>query len=262
MNNDSSGQNILQYLNETSLDYRFHFFDSVTSTNDVAKELILRDNSENSIILAGDQSAGRGRKGRSFHSPPGGIYISFVFAQKHIRNPLPFQLFAPSVAVCLTIERLLGNCPTIKWSNDILLQDKKICGILTETQHVGDDRKIIIGIGINYSTSLDSLPADIREKTGTLREYTKKIPRDKFTANLINTLDELTSHSEENVFLTEYKSRADLIGNYITVTGNREELTAKAVDVCADGSLLIENESGERRNIYAGDVSVRKDIKK
>lgn len=261
MNNQQSKLSIHDWLKDTNLPYKFYFFDSVASTNDTAKEIISKNGAADSIITADTQSAGRGRNGRAFHSPRGGIYMSFIFSHESISFSPVFQLFSPCVAVCVAMEELLNIKPRIKWPNDILLNGKKVCGILTETRLSHGGSASIIGIGINYAVNPDSLPEDIIKTSGTLLEYTENIPIGRFSAYLINKMDELNSRWSKERYLSEYKSRTDLLGGYINVISSKGSFKAKAIDVCDDGSLIIERENEGVEKIYAGEVSIRKNRK-
>jgi len=260
---------ILNSLGKTHFQYNISVFDCVHSTNDIAKELISSGTAEELIIISQKQSGGRGRNNKTFSSPEGGVYISFVYNGNKLDDKQSFSMFAPCIAVCKAIENYLGVYPQIKWPNDIMLDitipgltgaSKKICGILTETQGGSTfSEHIIVGIGINYSTNLDELPIDIRQTAGTLRDYTfnnsnKTIS--KFISKLIDELDSLCIRPHEWL-LHEYKMRTNILDKDITVFTDGQKAYAKAIDICEDGALLIRKTNGEITKIYAGDVSIR-----
>lgn len=211
MNNNNKNiisiDEIEYYLNKTHICYRLYIYDCVLSTNDIAKAMIQSGNAFGSIIIANKQSAGRGKNERSFFSPDGGIYISFIFSEKQIPYSQNFLLFAPSVAVCITIEKLLGIQSYIKWPNDIFVDNKKVCGILTETRINAGNCNIIIGIGVNYLTQIETFPSNIKEIAGSLKAYTKNITKNAFLAMLIMTIDDIILSFKEDQCFLEYKKR-------------------------------------------------------
>ena len=111
----------------------------------------------------------------------------------------------------LTLERLFDLNPQIKWPNDVILDDKKICGILTETQKNKNGDTIIIGIGINYSTDLVLFPDDVKETAGSLRSYTKNISKNKYIVELIKTLNDLRTSFTKSQYFSEYKKKNEFI---------------------------------------------------
>jgi len=205
MKDTLSKKQILSHMVKTDINYQLHIYDSISSTNELAKKMIyMGDAVAGSIIIANMQTAGRGRIGRSFFSPIGGIYISFIFSGNQILHEEQFFLFAPCVAVCLTLEKLFDINPKIKWPNDIIMDNKKVCGILTETQMSKNGDNIIIGIGVNYSTNLKSFPNDIEAIVGSLKSHVKTLSKNKFVTELINMLNEVRTTSE-------YKKRMRLL---------------------------------------------------
>ena len=250
-------EQIRRCLGKTHINYKFHIYDSLPSTNNLAKEMIQSGNCGGTVIIAGRQTAGRGRKDRTFSSPKGGLYISIVFSGEQLIHKEQFVLFAPGAAVCLSLEKLLGVRPQIKWPNDILLEEKKICGILTEILKCADNEHIIIGIGVNFSTSQDLFPQDIRSTAGSLEKYIGRLTMNEFIAGLIKTLDSVNAGFNKERYIIEYKERMNMLGNDILVIENEKRINAKAIDLCDDGGLVIlKNERFEK--IYAGDVSIRK----
>jgi len=250
-----SENQIQKHLCETHMNYHFNMYECVPSTNDLAKERLHAENVDDiSVIIANAQSAGRGRNGKCFISPKDGIYLSFVFTDDMYRQP--FVSFAPCIAVCETMEKLFNIKPQIKWPNDILLNGKKVCGILTETQMSGDKRKIIIGIGINYLTNVALLPQDVERTAGSLSKYSQNVSRNEFIAELTQKLDQMYIAYTEEQYLFEYKKRTTMLGSNILVTTNKNRFHTKALDICSDGSLLIQKNDGMIDNIYVGDVSI------
>ena len=156
-----SAEGIGPYLTNGSQDM-IHVFKTVDSTNLVAKKMALEQAPHGTVVLAEEQTAGRGRMGRSFHSPAGsGIYMSFILRPNLTSNDAVLITTAASVAVARAIEEVTHIHTGIKWVNDVYMNGKKICGILTEALtdfESGGIESIILGIGINFSTAVSSFP--------------------------------------------------------------------------------------------------------
>ena len=202
------------------------------------------------VIIAAGQTAGRGRRGKSFISPQGGIYFSFC------ANNIEYGLSTVmcGVAVALALEKA-GLKPQIKWVNDIFLDGKKVCGILA--QAVGDGKRAVIGVGINVSE--ESIPDKLKEIATALDAHTKNdIQREKLIADIIKTYEMLSNVNliEGSVkIIREYESRMMLIGREITLSETGEHLTATGI--APDGALMAKRKNGEAVILSSGEVSVR-----
>ena len=202
------------------------------------------------VIIADGQTAGRGRRGKSFISPQGGIYFSFC------ANNIEYGLSTVmcGVAVAVTLEKA-GLKPQIKWVNDIFLDGKKVCGILA--QAVGDGKRAVIGVGINVSE--ESIPDKLKEIATALDAHTKNdIQREKLIADIIKTYEMLSNVNliEGSVkIIREYESRMMLIGREITLSETGEHLTATGI--APDGALMAKRKNGEAVILSSGEVSVR-----
>ena len=207
------------------------------------------------LVVAEQQSAGRGRQGKSFYSPSGtGVYFSLVL------NPLlPLQnavtaTTAASVAVCRAIEKTTNKKPKIKWVNDVYLDGKKICGILTEAItnfEEGIVSNVIIGIGINIST--DDFPDDV-ENAGNLDE---RINRSLLIAEVCNELVKI-ANGDIKSFIDYYRSHSLVIGEKIIFIQNGEATPATAIAIDKTGGLEVELENGEHKVLRSGEISIRK----
>jgi len=239
---------------------RIFVYDILESTNITAKEATL-DNAEfGTVIIADSQTAGKGRYGKSFFSPPNhGLYMSAVLNSAL----LPFDtqslitVFA-AVSVCQAIETISGKSPQIKWVNDIFLNKKKICGILTEsvtTPQNTASRQIIIGIGINFSTPATGFPAELQQIAGSLFETENTtVTRNCLAAGIINNLFTLGNRYSKNEILTEYKQRVFILGKEILITGNDKPYRATAVDIDDNGYLIVRKSDGELLTLFSGEI--------
>ena len=242
---------------------RLHVFESVTSTNDLAKDLTPEDSAE--IVIADSQTRGRGRLGRSFSSPSGtGLYMSVCIKPDFDLNKSLFVTMAAAVAVCRAIEKTAGKRPRIKWVNDLFLEGRKICGILTEAQtsfESGQIDKLIIGIGVNCFPG--SFPEDVSEIAGPISDDPMAFSRSALATEIINELMTLLQSFTDRKFLTEYRRTCFILGKNIRICniGDGRGILARAIDIDRDGGLVVEYMEGphmrEIMTITSGEVSVR-----
>ena len=260
-----SVQGMLPFLSNKEIAQNITLYPSLESTNTTAKELAIAGAGHGTIIIADSQSAGRGRYNRSFYSPDGqGIYISFVLRpSKHnlANNPTLITSYA-AVSVCQAIEATTGKKPKIKWVNDIFLDGKKICGILTEAItdfETGNMQWIVLGIGINYITPASGFPKEIEHIAGAVFSNNKPtITRNCLAAELINRiLDFEEAWNRDNIF-GQYKERLFILGERITVTESSGAFfDAIAIDIDNTGRLIVKKNNGELTSLSAGEVSLK-----
>ena len=201
-----SSEGIHAYLAEDLKQFPIYVYQQIGSTNTEAKQQALNGAPHGTIILAEEQTQGRGRLGRKFYSPKGtGIYMSIILRpQLHLNQAIQVTTTV-AVAVCRVIEKLTNQNPHIKWVNDIYLGKQKICGILTEAVtdfESGQVEFIILGIGLNVNTV--DFPADLHEIAGSLNP--KDVTRNQLCAHLLNELFSLFSKLNDPQVLEEYKS--------------------------------------------------------
>jgi BirA family biotin operon repressor/biotin-[acetyl-CoA-carboxylase] ligase len=232
-----------------------YIYDKVDSTNLLAKKLAAAGTESGSIIVAREQSKGRGRRGRSFYSPPDtGLYMSMILNVNEEIASAQFATVYVAVAVCRVINRLSGKEAKIKWVNDILLEGKKICGILTESIsdfESGIVGTIILGIGINLRTK--SFPKEI-ETAGSLE--IDSIPRNRFVAEIANEILLLKEDSRKTV-IEEYKRRSIMIGREIEYVHEGVEYSGKVLDINDHGHLIVES-NGQQKTLIYGEVRLKK----
>jgi len=232
-----------------------HIYPTLESTNDTAKTM--PNASHGTLVVADTQTAGRGRHGRKFFSPPGcGIYMSIVLNPNQFPDDI-FNLITPmaAVAVCEAIEDLTDKAPQIKWVNDVLLDGKKICGILTETaaDAGGQISRIIVGIGINFTPPPSGYPPEINETTAAL--FTRPpITRNQLIAEITSRL--LAGYTKD-ALLTEYKKRLAILARRITIITADTTYKAIALDIEDNCGLIIQKETGEILTLTAGEISIR-----
>lgn len=232
-------------------------YNQIDSTNNQAKRLIADGLSGSAVILAEHQTAGRGRRGRSFYSPyKTGLYMSLVFQPKSSIAGAVYITSAAAAAVVLAIERLTGKSPKIKWVNDIFLDDKKICGILTEAVtnfELHSVQNIIVGIGINISTQ--EFPDEISNIAGSLNP--DNLSRSRLAAEIINRLLDFAQNPQDKTYLSVYKSRSMVIGKEIYYYKGNKAINATALAINDDGSLTVRNADGTISTLKSGEITLR-----
>ncbi len=218
-------------------------FDIIDSTNTRAKTLALSGAPHGTLLLAEEQTAGRGRTGKRFYSPKGtGLYMTLILRSENNTDAQLLTIFA-AVAVCKGIESLLGLSPQIKWVNDLYINDKKICGILCEA--VKD--AYIVGVGINCAT--ETFPDELSLVAGSL---STSLSRNQLAAEIYKNL--LTP--ARNI-LTEYKKRSLMSGRTITCEKNGIAFSAVVLDINDCGNLVVRKESGETVILSSGEVKIK-----
>ncbi|MDP8214066.1 MAG: biotin--[acetyl-CoA-carboxylase] ligase [Candidatus Euphemobacter frigidus] len=238
-----------------------HFFRTIDSTNDFAKKIAGRGGPEGTLVVSEEQTAGRGRMGRSWISPPGtGIWMSLLLRPPFLPSQAPLITSLAAVAVAGSIRRVTGLPAGIKWPNDIIINDKKVGGILIELS-AGERfvKYLIVGIGINVNT--EDFPEEIREHATSLRISSgRKISRMEILISVLRELERLYSAAllsfDFKPILETYRSWSATIGRRITATRSGREFSALALDITPNGGLLIEKDTGGIEEIISGEVQL------
>lgn len=252
-NNDLiSEQSIKSYLKH-NIDVIY--YPSVDSTNNCCKRLLADGREGIFLVTADEQTAGRGRQGKSFYSPPlTGIYFSVVIRPHTSLHNAVTATTAAAVSVCRAIEKITDKNPKIKWVNDVYLDNKKICGILTEAITNFEDGtvdSVIVGIGINIKTTC--FPDDVTA-AGNLNT---DISRSRLIAAVTDELLEIASNGYKS-FIDYYRSHSLVIGEKIKFIQNAKVTPALAVAIDETGGLEVELENGEHTVLRSGEISIRK----
>lgn len=240
--------------------------DEVDSTNSYAKKLGIAGGAEGTVIVANSQTAGRGRMERSFQSPPNkGIYMTAL-----LRPELPPEKLLPvtalgAVAISNAIEQTTGIRPGIKWTNDLVLHGKKICGILTEMSIEGETGRLqylVMGIGLNVAQTAEDFSPEVQSiATSLTQELKQPVSRPALAAAEILELDKLYSallRGETGEYLQSYRRNCVTLGKeaqILRADGSREDVTA--LDVDDQFGLVVRRKNGEMTVIRSGEASVR-----
>lgn len=290
MQDTLSASVIKEYLNEQNKDMNIAIYPVLASTNLSLKEMATSDAPEGTVVIAEEQTMGRGRFGRQFFSPAGtGIYMSILLRPQLEPSDSTLITTATAVAVAEAIEEITGESTGIKWINDIWIKRPvdnsyaKVCGILTEAALSSGSKYpdyIILGIGINvfepengFPTELSSIAAsainsksteksysDSLANTAQRRSYTPNI-RNRIIAAVLNKFMFFYPELTKRTFLDEYRKRSIVLGRKINVIENtlRTDISysATAVAIDDDCNLIVELENGTRKALYSGEISIR-----
>lgn len=240
-------------------------YKKVDSTNDVAYSLAEKGIKEGLVILADEQVSGKGRLGRSWSSPPkGGIYMSCVLRPDIIPAEIPRITLLAAVAVAKAIREFSGLMPEIKWPNDILINGKKVCGILTEMKADQDAVNfIVVGIGVNVNTPPDELPkiaTSLREELSLTGRH-DNLSRVLLARKMLERLDDEYASLKKSGFspiIDEWKELSNIIGSRVKVITHNRTLEGQAHDIDQDGSLVVRCARGQMEKVSSGDVVIIK----
>ncbi|WP_066294355.1 biotin--[acetyl-CoA-carboxylase] ligase [Bacillus sp. FJAT-29937] len=240
-----------------------HYEESVDSTQKIAHRLANEDAPEGTVIIAEEQLLGRGRMDRRWHSPKyTGIWMSVILRPNLPPPKAPQLTLITAVAVVQAIEELTDLSPQIKWPNDILINGKKVTGILTELQADADRiTSIIIGIGINVNQQKEDYPEELHTIATSLSiESGKKLQRAELVKILLSKLENLyTLYLDKGFYPIKllWESYAISIGKVITARTITGSIQGKALGITEDGVLMIEDEMGKVHHIYSADIELK-----
>ena len=252
-------QTIKTFLTDNTIVKKLILLEETDSTNRVAKELAWQGEPEGTLIVANAQQAGRGRLGRSFYSPAGsGIYMSLILRPNLTAAQALRITSCAAVAVARAIETVTGLSPQIKWVNDIYINHKKVCGILTEAGFSGQGEKMqhaVLGIGVNVGNM--EFPDELSMIATSLENEIKKpVSRNRLLAEICNEFSDFYENIEKGTFLEESRRRSFVLGKQITVHTAEGTYEAKAVDLNEEGHLIIEKD-GQKECLYTGEITIR-----
>jgi len=240
-------------------------FDELDSTNTYAKQIALSGAPDGTVVVANCQTAGRGRMDRSFQSPKDkGIYLTAL-----LRPDLPPERLAPvtalaGVAACRAVERVCGIRPGLKWPNDPVLGNRKLCGILTELAleaETGRVQNLVLGIGVNVLQTPADFPPEVAEMATSLAmELGRPVSRPALAAALIEELDELYAAlkaGDLSGYLAAYRRDCVNLGKTVQIIGPAGRKTVDAIGIDGEFGLIVRHPDGAEETVRSGEVSVR-----
>lgn len=260
MPNILSSAQISQGLDTQLVGSRIAVIHTVDSTNDEVKRQAANGADSGLVVIAEEQTAGKGRLGRSWKSAPGGIYFSILLRPELAPADVPGITLAVGLAVCLAIREFTGCEAMIKWPNDIIIGRKKICGILTEMAAQTDMVDyVVVGAGINVNNK--SFAPEISQKATSLYiETGGELELSKLMQSVLKHIDErigsyLTSVSIDDAKL--YKSLCATIGRNVSLERGDKKIEGTATDITFDGKLIITLADGSTLEVGSGEVTVQ-----
>lgn len=255
-------QSVSRFL-DTDMPVYLQVQTEVTSTNTLLKVQAEQGAPEGTVLIAESQTAGKGRLGRHFTSPPGtGIYFSLLLRPRCTAEKSLFITTTAAVAVCEAIEQVTGLNPQIKWVNDVYLNEKKVCGILTEASidfENGGLNWAVLGIGINIAVPEEGFPEEIRSIAGAIFDGPCPVEmRSRISAAVISRFFALYKNLGSNAFIESYRSHSFLTGRAITFSLGEETYRGVVTGISDEAHLLVRLDSGEERAFSAGEVQIHK----
>ncbi len=240
-----------------------YWYDTIDSTNTRAKELAKEGAPAGTVLVAGNQTGGRGRMGRSFSSPAGmGMYLSVILRPGCKGNQLMHLTCAAAVAACKAVEKASGIIPGIKWINDLVCGKEKLGGILTEMS-VNSDGFVdwaVVGIGINCCQKKADFPPELQTMaTSLLLQTGKACSPALLAARLIESLCEMDKIllSQKQQLMDIYRRHCVTLGKKILMVRGDESAYGEALDLDEDGGLLVRFSDGTEKIVSSGEVSIR-----
>lgn len=253
---------IRSYLDDGCKELRPEVFVRVDSTNTKCVEKAEAGEPEGYVAVAGSQSAGRGRRGKAFFSPAeSGIYMSILLRPEGLteNQVLHFTTMA-AAAVSEAIEAVSDKKADIKWVNDIFINGKKVCGILSEASYgvrTGKLEYVIVGIGINAYEPTGGFPASIAEIAGCVFDEPAAGLKNRLAAEVLNRFMAYYRHLPDTPYSDEYIKRSMVTGKDVTVHKNKEKLKAHVLGIDEEFGLKVRYEDGSVEVLRSGEISIR-----
>ncbi|MBE6499926.1 MAG: biotin--[acetyl-CoA-carboxylase] ligase [Methanobrevibacter thaueri] len=255
---------ISKNLNTKYIGKKLYVYNEVNSTNTVAKFLSKNGVENGSVIISEKQTEARGRSGKVWESPLGGVWLSIILTPDVDHSRLPLITLSTGVAVAKTLEKIGIENPEIKWPNDIIINDKKVCGILTEAvAKFNTIENVIIGVGIDANLNMSEFPEKLQEGTTTLE---KELGR-KSDVNLLirifleefEKISELFNHEGYEEILKEWRKRSYTIGKIVEVQKPYNKFyDAYVVGIGKEGALVVEKIDGSLEKVISGECKIKK----
>lgn len=248
---------IKNYIKTPELD--IEILSTVDSTNDYLKQMALKGGSEGTIVIANEQTKGKGSKGRSFISLNGGIYLSVLIRPDFENFDATIITSLTSVAVSNAIEEVCGKITDIKWVNDVLLQNKKVCGILCESAFSNNNKPefVVVGIGINFNKPKEDFPDEIKDIATYLYEEENEVIKEKLTAKVIDNFFEIYNSLPNKKFLDIYRKRNCVFNKKINVLKNGLIQSATALSIDDECRLLVKYDNGKEELLSSAEISIK-----
>lgn len=259
-----SPQGIRRFLKPEYRDLDLTVLPTAPSTNALVREKANQGRPEGCIIIACEQTDGRGRYGRQFFSPvDSGVYLSLLLRPTaYSPQQATCLTAAAAAAMCQAIEAVTGQQPGIKWVNDIFLRGKKVCGILTEAAvglETGTLNYMVLGAGLNLYPPAEGFPEEIQSIAGSVLERSCPEAKNRLVGEFLNRFWDFYSHPECRAYLEDYRARSLAIGRNVTVLSAGKAVSAYAYGIDDDFRLLVRYENGDTEALSYGEIRIQLD---
>ena len=250
-------------LNTQYIGKELYVFKEVASTNTVAKFLSMHNVANGTVVISEKQTQAKGRSGKSWESPLGGVWLSIILKPNVDQSKFPMITLATGVAVAKTLEKIGVEEPEIKWPNDIMINGKKVCGILTEAiAKFNTVENVIIGVGIDANLDVSQFPEELQAGTTTLKEELKREGNENLLIKIFleefEKISELFNHEGYEVILKEWRKRSYSIGKIVEV---REPFNTYydgyVVGINKEGALIVEKIDGTLKKVISGECIIK-----
>lgn len=255
---------ISKNLNTKYIGKDIYIFNEVMSTNTIAKFLSMNGVGNGAVVISEKQTKARGRSGKNWESPLGGVWLSIILNPNVNHSKIPLITLATGVAVENTLKRIGVKNAEIKWPNDILIHGKKVCGILTEAiTNFNTIESVIIGVGIDANISIENFPEELRENMTTLNdEIGEKVDENLLIKLFLEEFEKISEqfiNEEYETILKEWRKNSYTIGKIVEV----HEPFSKPYDgyvlgISRDGSLVVEKIDGTLEKVISGECIIKK----
>lgn len=259
-----SPQGIRRFLKPEYRDLDLTVLPTAPSTNALVREKANQGCPEGCIIIACEQTDGRGRYGRQFFSPvDSGVYLSLLLRPTaYSPQQATCLTAAAAAAMCQAIEAVTGQQPGIKWVNDIFLRGKKVCGILTEAAvglETGTLNYMVLGAGVNLYPPAEGFPEEIQSIAGSVLERSCPEAKNRLVGEFLNRFWDFYTHPECRAYLEDYRARSLAIGRNVTVLSAGKAVSAYAYGIDDDFRLLVRYENGDTEALSYGEIRIQLD---
>ena len=253
---------IKERLTTSFVGQALHHWEALPSTMDEAWRLALAGAPDGTVVLADEQTAGRGRLKRSWWAPPGSsLLLSLLLRPGWPARRAQRLTMVCSLAVCEAISVVAGVEAQVKWPNDVLIEGQKVCGILTELDLAGEQLgTAVVGIGINVNLDFEGAPSLMSPATSLMLAAGRTVSRLDLLVTLLDGIERrYVATREGQSYHHEWAERMATLGREVQVSGVTEAWQGVAMDVDADGALLVRAKDGTIQRVLAGDVTLRKE---
>lgn len=254
---------ISKELNTVCIGKDIYVYHEVSSTNTIAKFLSMQNNENGTVVISEKQTKGKGRTGKDWESPLGGIWLSIIMKPNVDQSKFPLITLATGVAVAKTLEKISVENPKIKWPNDIMINGKKVCGILTESVTKSNKiENVIIGVGIDVNLETSQFPNELKEITTTLKEELEKECDENLIIKIFleefEKISELFNNENYEHILNDWRKRSYTIGKIVEVRKPfNTSFDAYVVGINEEGALIVEKNDGTLVKVISGECIIK-----